>query len=125
MEEIVVALRETHRGAGRTAPFRVVGRRSGNGGKAPNVVSYPQDWIAGATSAADLRDTDRPQRRVVIRGIENHLGRTDCGEWSHASVQRHGVEPGGSSEITAPVSATCHRKACGSAAKATGPTSTT
>src|SRR6202012_433508 len=58
MEEIVVALRETHRGAGRTAPFRVVGRRSGNSGKAPNVVNYPQDWIAGATSAADLRDTE-------------------------------------------------------------------
>lgn len=58
MEEIVVALRETHRDAEHTTPFRVVGRRPGNGTKAPNVVSYPQNWIAGATSAADLRDSE-------------------------------------------------------------------
>jgi hypothetical protein len=51
MEEIVVALRETHRGAARTTPFQVVGRRPGNGG-------HPQDWIAGATAAADLRDSE-------------------------------------------------------------------
>jgi len=58
MEEIVVALRETHRGAGRAAPFQVVGRRSGNGSRAPNVVSYPRNWAAGATAVTDLRDSE-------------------------------------------------------------------
>lgn len=58
MDEIVVALRETHRGAEHTTPFRVVGRHPGNSAKAPNVVNYPRNWIAGATSAADLRDSE-------------------------------------------------------------------
>lgn len=49
MEEIVVALRETHRGAGRHA---------GGNGKAPNVISYPQNWTAGAAAAAELRDAE-------------------------------------------------------------------
>ena len=57
MEEIVVALRETRRGAGRTAPFNVASRRIG-GNRSANVVTYPQNWIAGATDAADLRDSE-------------------------------------------------------------------
>jgi hypothetical protein len=58
MDEIVVALRETHRGAGHAAPFQVIGRRSGNGSRAPNVVSYPRNWTAGATAVTDLRDSE-------------------------------------------------------------------
>lgn len=56
MDEIVVALRETRRGASRAAPFNVVGRRSGNRSAAAGVVTYSQNWIAGVTEAADLRD---------------------------------------------------------------------
>jgi hypothetical protein len=58
MDEIVVALRETRRGANRAQPFNVVGRRSGNRPAAAGAgsVTYTQNWIAGATEAADLRD---------------------------------------------------------------------
>ncbi len=56
MDEIVVALRETRRGASRAAPFNVVGRRTGNRPAAAGAVNYSQNWIAGATEAADLRD---------------------------------------------------------------------
>ena len=56
MDEIVVALRETRRGASRAAPFNVVGRRSNRSAAAVGPVTYSQNWIAGATEAADLRD---------------------------------------------------------------------
>jgi hypothetical protein len=56
MDEIVVALRETRRGASRAAPFSVVGRHTGKRPVAASAVNYPQNWIAGATEAADLRD---------------------------------------------------------------------
>ena len=58
MEEIVVALRETHRGAGRAAPSQAIGRHSGSNSRTPNVVSYPQNPGAGATTVADLRDSE-------------------------------------------------------------------
>jgi hypothetical protein len=57
MEEIVVALRETRRGADRAAPFNVANRRTG-GNRNTNVVTYPQNWIAGATDVQDLRDSE-------------------------------------------------------------------
>jgi hypothetical protein len=57
VEDIVVALRETRRGAGRAAPFNVANRRSG-GNRGANIVAYQQDWIAGATDAAGLRDCE-------------------------------------------------------------------
>jgi hypothetical protein len=53
MEEIVVALRETRRGAGRVAP-NAPGRHVG-GNRSGNVVTYPQNWMA---DAADLRDNE-------------------------------------------------------------------
>lgn len=58
MEEIVVALRETHRDAGRAMPTQVIGRRSESRSKTPNVISYPQNARAGLTAAADLRDIE-------------------------------------------------------------------
>lgn len=57
MDEIVVALRETRRGASRAAPFNVVARRSGGIRSAgAGAVTDSQNGIAGATEAADLCD---------------------------------------------------------------------
>ncbi len=58
MEEIVVALRETHRDAGRSMPSQVLGRRSDSRNKSPNIITYPQNARAGQTAAADLRDSE-------------------------------------------------------------------
>jgi hypothetical protein len=67
MEEIVVALRETKRGAGRAPPFIVVGGRS-EGNWAPDATHSGGDRVrdratvadaqnqAGSTAVADLRD---------------------------------------------------------------------
>jgi len=57
MEEIVVALRETRRGAGRVAPLHNTSRRIG-GNRSGNVITYPQNWVEDATDAAKLRDSD-------------------------------------------------------------------
>ena len=55
MEEIVVALRETRRGAGPAAPFTVVGGRRG-GKRRPDVAAEIGAQTAGSTDIADLRD---------------------------------------------------------------------
>jgi hypothetical protein len=53
MEEIVVALRETRRRAGRTPPFTVVGRQAGGeSGAAPDTQPETAGWVA----VGDLRD---------------------------------------------------------------------
>jgi hypothetical protein len=55
MEEIVVALRETRRAAGRVAPFTVVnGQREGS--QRPTGAVDERNPIAGATNITDLRD---------------------------------------------------------------------
>jgi hypothetical protein len=53
MEEIVVALRETRRVAGR--PASNAGSRRAGGNRTGNVVTYPQSWVA---DVADLRDNE-------------------------------------------------------------------
>jgi hypothetical protein len=58
MEEIVVALRETHRDAGRSMPTQLLSRRSEGKSKPPNIITYPQNARAGQTAAADLRDSE-------------------------------------------------------------------
>jgi hypothetical protein len=64
MEEIVLALRETRRGAGRVPPFTVVGGQPGGNrasGAAPRgdeagAAAAAQYGTAGSTDIADLRD---------------------------------------------------------------------
>lgn len=58
MEEIVVALRETHRDAGRSMPTQLLGSRSEGKSRSPNIITYPQNARAGQTAAADLRDSE-------------------------------------------------------------------
>jgi hypothetical protein len=61
MEEIVGALRETRRGAGRAPPFAVVGGQTGSeGGAARGHGAAPEarGGTVGSTEIADLRDGD-------------------------------------------------------------------
>jgi hypothetical protein len=73
MEEIVVALRETHRDAGGMAPTHVIGRRADNRSKAPNVITYPQNLRAGATGAADLRDSEIERLLAENAGLNERV----------------------------------------------------
>jgi hypothetical protein len=57
MEEIVVALRETRKGAAPTAPFTVVGGRRGDS-QVPDVATDAQSRTAGSTDIAALRDSE-------------------------------------------------------------------
>ncbi len=60
MEEIVVALRETHRDAGGMAPTHVIGRRADNRSKAPNVITSIRRTCARRCDrrGIDLRDSE-------------------------------------------------------------------
>ena len=57
MEEIVVALRETRRGAGRAPPFTVVGGQRG-GNRASGAAADAPNGTVGSTDVADLRDAE-------------------------------------------------------------------
>jgi hypothetical protein len=57
MEEIVMALRETRRGAGRVPPFTVVGGQPG-GRRELRSDTDALPGTAGSTDIADLRDTE-------------------------------------------------------------------
>jgi hypothetical protein len=57
MEEIVGALRETRRGAGRMPPFTVVGGPP-DGDLPSGAIAGAQNGTAGSTDIADLRDDD-------------------------------------------------------------------
>jgi hypothetical protein len=98
MEEIVVALRDTRRGAGRAPPFTVVGEQRGE----RNAAGSATDAAAVSTDIADLRDGEiqrllaenaRLNERVVflLKVIEREQARnaeyaatnTDRGAISH------------------------------------------
>ncbi len=65
MEEIVVALRETRRRAGRTPPLTVVGRQAGGEGDAARGT---QPEPAGSIAVGDLRDEEI--RRLLIENAD-------------------------------------------------------
>jgi hypothetical protein len=56
MEEIVVALRETRRGAGRVSPFTVVGRQPGGKGSGALSQGAAADAQIGTSSSTDITD---------------------------------------------------------------------
>ena len=89
LEEIVVALRETRRGASRGPPFTVVVGQPGNraSSTAPRVGVDAQNGRAGATDISDLRDGEigrlltenaRLNKRIVflLKVIERDRART-------------------------------------------------
>lgn len=97
MEEIVVALRETRKGAAPAAPFTVVGgRRSGS--QVPDVAADTQSRTAGSTDIADLRDSEierlladnaRLNERIMflLKVIEREQTRNTQPVTAHAAVE--------------------------------------
>lgn len=97
MEEIVVALRETRKGAAPAAPFTVVGgRRSGT--QVPDVAAEIRSQTAGSTDIADLRDSEierlladnaRLNERIMflLKVIEREQTRSAPPVTTHAAVE--------------------------------------
>jgi hypothetical protein len=99
MEEIVVALRETRKGAAPTAPFTVVGGRRGDS-QVPDVATDAQSRTAGSTDIAALRDSEierlladnaRLNERVMFLLKVMERGQTRSAQPEHAPAE---TDPG-------------------------------